>query len=448
VGLVLLAAIWISTAVLQVPCHRKLTAGYDPAAARRLVAGQLGAHAGVDRSQRHRHHSVDSGAKMSRDMAFKKQRVRGAVDRLAVVFADQLDLHGAALANLDKQRDAILMMEIADASRQPPSHRQRTVLFLSAMRHFARELAQRKYRVHYIRLNDADNTHNFDREIARAVAMLKPNRLDCTEPGDWRVREQVESAFDRTELPWEIHEDAHFLVTRAEFAQWMDGRNQPVMEHFYRAQRKKLGVLMRADGKPEGGEWNYDQQNRNAFKSAPDLEKPYTPRTDAITREVMALVNEHLPDLPENSTHFSGPSPATRPAEPLTISSPTDWPALGLPGCDVDRPAAALPFRPVCRPQSQAAQSTGVRRRSPASLMRRSRHRSTASRDSSASSSDGASSFAASIGTRDLITVRATRSTTPARFPICIGPVKPRWPACTPRWGRLLSKATAITFNG
>ena len=244
---------------------------------------------------------------MIRDTAFKKQRVRGAVDRLAVVFADQLDLHGAALANLDKQRDAILMMEIADASRQPPSHRQRTALFLSAMRHFARELAQRKYRVHYIRLNDADNTHNFDREIARAVAMLKPNRLDCTEPGDWRVREQVESAFDRTELPWEIHEDAHFLVSRAEFAQWMDRRNQPVMEHFYRAQRKKLGVLMRADGKPEGGEWNYDQQNRNALKSAPDLEKPYTPRTDAITREVMALVNEHLPDLPGKLDAFQWP---------------------------------------------------------------------------------------------------------------------------------------------
>lgn len=34
----LLAVVWISTFVLQVPCHRRLEAGFDVAAVRRLVA--------------------------------------------------------------------------------------------------------------------------------------------------------------------------------------------------------------------------------------------------------------------------------------------------------------------------------------------------------------------------------------------------------------------------
>jgi hypothetical protein len=38
IGLLLVAAIWASTAFLQVPCHRKLSASYDPAVVRRLVA--------------------------------------------------------------------------------------------------------------------------------------------------------------------------------------------------------------------------------------------------------------------------------------------------------------------------------------------------------------------------------------------------------------------------
>ncbi len=38
-GLVLLAVIWLSTARLQVPCHRKLAHGFDPAVHRRLVLG-------------------------------------------------------------------------------------------------------------------------------------------------------------------------------------------------------------------------------------------------------------------------------------------------------------------------------------------------------------------------------------------------------------------------
>ncbi len=37
-GLALLALIWISTAALQVPAHRRLAGGFDPAAHRRLVS--------------------------------------------------------------------------------------------------------------------------------------------------------------------------------------------------------------------------------------------------------------------------------------------------------------------------------------------------------------------------------------------------------------------------
>jgi hypothetical protein len=38
VGLALLAVVWMSTALLQVPCHRRLALGFDPKTVRRLVA--------------------------------------------------------------------------------------------------------------------------------------------------------------------------------------------------------------------------------------------------------------------------------------------------------------------------------------------------------------------------------------------------------------------------
>jgi hypothetical protein len=37
IGLVLLVVIWLSTAFLQVPCHRRLSAEFDPVVHRRLV---------------------------------------------------------------------------------------------------------------------------------------------------------------------------------------------------------------------------------------------------------------------------------------------------------------------------------------------------------------------------------------------------------------------------
>ena len=36
-GLAMVVLLWLSTALLQVPCHRKLSRGFDPAAHRKLV---------------------------------------------------------------------------------------------------------------------------------------------------------------------------------------------------------------------------------------------------------------------------------------------------------------------------------------------------------------------------------------------------------------------------
>ena len=78
------------------------------------------------------------------------------------------------------------------------------------------------------------------------------------------------------------------------------------MEYFYRWQRKRLDVLM--DGKdPVGGEWNYDKENRKAFKSAPDTPSIPEYSIDEITEQVIEDVRKHLPDLPGSMDSFNWP---------------------------------------------------------------------------------------------------------------------------------------------
>lgn len=99
--------------------------------------------------------------------------------RLILVFGDQLDIDSTLIRSI-RASDSVLMMEVSDESRHVPSHVQRTALFLSAMRHFSAELVQRKIRVRYITLDDAENTGAFETEIAREVAVLKPSEIVCT----------------------------------------------------------------------------------------------------------------------------------------------------------------------------------------------------------------------------------------------------------------------------
>lgn len=136
---------------------------------------------------------------------------------LIVVFGDQLDPHSAALARADKARDTVLMMEVEHEATHVPSHRQRTTLFLSAMRHFRDELAAQGWRVRDVELDDPGNTHTFEGEIRRAVEALRPNRLVAVRPGEWRVLAVPEETARTLGMPLEVPEDTHFLQTPQEF---------------------------------------------------------------------------------------------------------------------------------------------------------------------------------------------------------------------------------------
>jgi deoxyribodipyrimidine photolyase-related protein len=231
--------------------------------------------------------------------------------RIIVVLGDQLDAHSPALATADPEHDHIVMMEVAEESSHVPSHRARTVLFLSAMRHFAARLREpgvhaQGFQVTYSRLDDPANSQSFATELPRLIASSKALQ-SCTcivlvEPGEHRVCEIARSWEQSTGKPVEFLEDTHFLTSHDQFARWAKGRKELTMEYFYREQRKRLNILMESDGiTPLSGTWNYDADNRQSFgKDGPGLHlrQPLQFPADAITQEVISAVRRVLPSLP------------------------------------------------------------------------------------------------------------------------------------------------------
>ena len=60
--------------------------------------------------------------------------------------------------------------------------------------------------------------------------------------------------------------------------------------------RRKTGLLMDADGKPEGGQWNYDKDNRETPPRGVNFPAPHAVAPDAITRDVLDLVAAEFAD--------------------------------------------------------------------------------------------------------------------------------------------------------
>ena len=225
---------------------------------------------------------------------------------LCLVLGDQLT-HDLAALKATGPNDPVLMLEVAREATHVPSHAQRTVLFLSAMRHFAAELSAAGRLVDYVTLDDPANTQSFEGEITRAIRRHHATRLVFTRPGEHRVLAEIERGAGGCRL--EMLEDDHFLTTPAQFAAWAKGRRSLTMEYFYRDQRRRLGYLMEQD-QPLGERWNYDKDNRRTFGSAGPagtLPRPplYTP--DAITRDVMRLVARRFPTAPGSVSGFAWP---------------------------------------------------------------------------------------------------------------------------------------------
>jgi deoxyribodipyrimidine photolyase-related protein len=221
-----------------------------------------------------------------------------------MVLGDQLDADSAAFDDFDPARDAVFMAEAIEESRHVPGSRARSTLFLSAMRHFAQTLAARGWRVHYQRLDDPGAAGTLADALQSAVAALAPAECVMVEPGEWRLRE----AFARHPAAPQLLPDRHFLCSHEDFAAHAKGRRQLRMEFFYREMRERHRVLMDGDA-PAGGQWNYDAENRKAFGAAGPKGVP--PRTgfapDAITREVIALLERVLPDQPGSAARFDWP---------------------------------------------------------------------------------------------------------------------------------------------
>ncbi|MCB1186877.1 cryptochrome/photolyase family protein [bacterium] len=214
---------------------------------------------------------------------------------LRLVLGDQLSRSLPSLSGVDRQRDVVLLCEVLEEASYVRHHRKKIAFIFSAMRHFKDELRAAGYRVDYIRLDDPDNSGSLGGELRRAIKRHGSERVELTQPGEYRVLQEMLQWQRELGLPVGILADSRFICSLDEFADWARGRKQLRMEFFYREMRRKLGILMEG-GQPLGGRWNFDSENRRPPSSGLLIPQPHMVEPDAITLDVLELVARRFPD--------------------------------------------------------------------------------------------------------------------------------------------------------
>jgi deoxyribodipyrimidine photolyase-related protein len=207
---------------------------------------------------------------------------------------------------LDALDDAgeVLLIEAHGFADRKPYHAHKLTLVFSAMRHFRDELRERGHDVTYLR------AESFGEGLDAFLADRSDPDLRLMRPASHGAGERLRELVDERDGSLELTENELFWTTPADWREWADepegGWDDGALldgdgtaertyrqEGWYRHVRRETGVLMDGDD-PVGGEWNYDDLNRETPPD--DWEPPERPRfePDELTRETHAWVRERF----------------------------------------------------------------------------------------------------------------------------------------------------------
>lgn len=212
-----------------------------------------------------------------------------------LILGDQL-LPQNPLLTTPTQR-VVVMLETRDWLAARRDHKYKTVLLISAMRHYAESLRAQGWTVDY-RQSDS-----LIEGLRAHCAEYGCTKLWAMEAAEWDVRERQRELHQALQMEVSLQRNAHFLCEQ--FAPPEKPGKKLILEHFYRAMRRHFGVLMTPNGDPVGGAWNFDHQNRKPYdgKVAPPSPLSFPP--DQITQSAQQFVEQTYPEKIGSTTDFT-----------------------------------------------------------------------------------------------------------------------------------------------
>ncbi len=194
-------------------------------------------------------------------------------------------------------QDTVVMVEDLGVASAYQYHKLRLLHTFVAMRSFRDSLVEQGIRVRYFELPKSEGLTFFER-LGLELRVQQSPELRVAEIADRGFQHNLEAFCLASGVRLTVLPSPDFLESAAESRRWFEGKRRPFMKTFYERQRKRLGLLLEADGSPIGGQWSFDADNRKRLPKGytePALPVVRPSRHDGAVRE---LVGRYFPDNP------------------------------------------------------------------------------------------------------------------------------------------------------
>lgn len=225
---------------------------------------------------------------------------------LRLVLGDQLNANHSWFQQTDSGV-LYLIAELHSEAHYVKHHIQKITAFFLAMKRFADALQQAGHTVCHLTLDDTQGLSLTDL-LTQQAEIAGVQSIQLQRPDEYRLLSQLERFQNTTSLNVEWFDSEHFLLPFAEIPKHFKAKHSVRMEHFYRKMRQRFNILITPEGQPEGGQWNYDANNRNKLKKQDLADIPQPLCFQHPVDDIVARLHQHqIPSIGQIGSHLSWP---------------------------------------------------------------------------------------------------------------------------------------------
>ncbi len=216
-----------------------------------------------------------------------------------LIFPHQLFKEHPAL----KKNRQVYLLEEWLFFREYNFHKQKIILHRSGMKFYEKYLLEKKYAVEYIQTTDEKN------EVTKLIAFLSQQKITSihiADVVDYWLTKRITAACKKHSIKLKVHISPSFLNTMDEVADYFSKKKTYFQTDFYIHQRKQRKILLEANGKPIGGKWTFDADNRMKFPKKEIVPAIQFPNQNIYIAEAAEYVQQHFSQNygSENAPHF------------------------------------------------------------------------------------------------------------------------------------------------
>ena len=187
-------------------------------------------------------------------------------------------------------------------------HRQKILLFLSAMRSYADELKKANFSLTYFDCKHELFKKSYEEKILVFLKKIKAKEVSLFEIEDKFFENQLKTFFKKNNIEYHFINSPMFLSSRGDFKEYLEMNKKPFMANFYKIQRMKHNILMKNKQEPLGGKWSFDEDNRNKLDPKVQIPNLITFKETTHTKNIKKFLEKNFNDHPGTLEDFNYPT--------------------------------------------------------------------------------------------------------------------------------------------